>query len=80
MRMRSFATAAVLAGSLALAGTTAAHAADPDPTTGTAGNSPGVLSGNVTQVPVNLGLNLCGDSIDVIGLLNPAGGSTCTAQ
>ncbi len=80
MRMRSFATAAVLAGSLALAGTTAAHAADPDPTTGTASNSPGVLSGNVTQIPVDLGLNLCGDSIDVIGLLNPAGGSTCSTQ
>ncbi|MBJ6641597.1 MULTISPECIES: chaplin [unclassified Streptomyces] len=78
--MRSFATAAVLAGSLALAGTTAAHAADPDPTTGTASNSPGVLSGNVTQIPVDLGLNLCGDSIDVIGLLNPAGGSTCSTQ
>ncbi|MER6035631.1 chaplin [Streptomyces sp. NPDC101169] len=78
--MRSFATAAVLAGSLALAGTTAAHAADPGPTTGTASNSPGVLSGNVTQIPVDLGLNLCGNSVDVLALLNPAAGNTCTVK
>ncbi|MFE3639169.1 chaplin [Streptomyces sp. NPDC059168] len=78
--MRSFATAAVLAGSLALAGTTTAHAADPGPTTGTASNSPGVLSGNVLQIPLDLGLNLCGNTVDVLALLNPAAGSICAVQ
>ncbi|WP_323138517.1 chaplin [Streptomyces sp. NBC_01571] len=39
--------------------------------------SPGLLSGNVIQIPVDLGLNLCGDSVDVVGLLNPASGNTC---
>ncbi|MFE2374678.1 chaplin [Streptomyces sp. NPDC059398] len=44
---------------------------------GAAIGSPGVLSGNVVQVPVDLGLNVCGNSVDVIGLLNPAFGNTC---
>ncbi|MFF5359442.1 chaplin [Streptomyces scabiei] len=39
--------------------------------------SPGVLSGNVVQVPVNIPVNLCGNSIDVVGLLNPAFGNVC---
>lgn len=78
MRMRSFATTAVLAGALALTGTTAAHAADPDPTTGVAYDSPGVLSGDVIQVPIDIPINICGDSIDLIGLLNPATGNVCT--
>ncbi|WUW67490.1 chaplin [Streptomyces sp. NBC_01455] len=44
---------------------------------GVAMGSPGVLSGNVIEVPVHVPVNLCGDSIDVIGLLNPAFGSGC---
>ncbi|MFB7665792.1 chaplin [Kitasatospora sp. NPDC056138] len=44
---------------------------------GVAANSPGVLSGNLIQVPVHVPINLCGNSIDVIGLLNPAFGSSC---
>ncbi|MGV9344017.1 chaplin [Streptomyces spiralis] len=44
---------------------------------GFAANSPGVASGNAVQVPVHLPINLCGDTIDVIGLLNPAFGDTC---
>ncbi|WP_406008863.1 chaplin [Streptomyces sp. NBC_00637] len=39
--------------------------------------SPGVLSGNVVQVPINIPVNVCGNSISVIGLLNPAFGNTC---
>ncbi|AEW93049.1 MULTISPECIES: chaplin [Streptomycetaceae] len=44
---------------------------------GAAVGSPGVLSGNTIQVPVNIPINLCGDTIDVIGLLNPAFGNVC---
>lgn len=44
---------------------------------GVAANSPGVLSGNQLQVPVHIPVNLCGNSVDVIGLLNPAFGNTC---
>ncbi|KIF74878.1 chaplin [Streptomyces sp. 150FB] len=44
---------------------------------GAAIGSPGVLSGNVVQVPIHLPVNVCGNTIDVIGLLNPAFGNVC---
>ncbi|MEU0967609.1 chaplin [Streptomyces sp. NPDC005917] len=44
---------------------------------GEAVGSPGVLSGNLLQVPVNIPVNVCGNTIDVIALLNPAFGNTC---
>jgi hypothetical protein len=42
-----------------------------------ASNSPGVVSGNVLQVPVHIPVNVCGNTVNVIGLLNPAFGNTC---
>ncbi|MFE9846704.1 chaplin [Streptomyces goshikiensis] len=39
--------------------------------------SPGVLSGNLIQVPIHIPVNACGNSVSVIGLLNPAFGNTC---
>ncbi|MFA7761965.1 chaplin [Streptomyces sp. NPDC048723] len=39
--------------------------------------SPGVLSGNVVQIPIHVPINVCGNSINVIGLLNPAAHNTC---
>ncbi|MFJ8020225.1 chaplin [Streptomyces sp. NPDC096311] len=50
--------------------------ADAGAQAGTAG-SPGVLSGNLVQVPVHVPVNVCGDTVDVIGLLNPAFGNAC---
>ena len=44
---------------------------------GGAFNSPGVLSGNAVQVPVHVPVNVCGDTVNVIGLLNPAFGNHC---
>ncbi|MFF2523804.1 chaplin [Streptomyces liangshanensis] len=44
---------------------------------GAAVGSPGVLSGNLVQVPVHVPVNLCGNTVDVIGLLNPTFGNTC---
>ncbi|MGW7098700.1 chaplin [Streptomyces sp. NPDC054838] len=44
---------------------------------GAAVGSPGVLSGNMAQVPVHVPVNVCGNSVNVIGLLNPAFGNTC---
>ncbi|MFF0791191.1 chaplin [Streptomyces spiralis] len=76
MRIRMTA-AAVLAGAALVAGAGTAVADDGASATGIASTSPGLVSGNVIQVPVDLGLNLCGDTIDVIGVLNPAGGSEC---
>ncbi|MFD3539128.1 chaplin [Streptomyces sp. NPDC058662] len=44
---------------------------------GAAIGSPGVLSGNVIQIPIHVPINVCGNSVNVIGLLNPAVGNTC---
>ncbi|MEV0553584.1 chaplin [Streptomyces sp. NPDC050597] len=45
---------------------------------GAAVHSPGVLSGNVIQAPIHVPVNVCGNTVSVIGLLNPAFGNTCT--
>lgn len=46
--------------------------------TGAAANSPGLLSGNLIQVPVNAPVNVCGDSISVVGILDSATGDRCS--
>ncbi|MFJ9560662.1 chaplin [Streptomyces fuscichromogenes] len=69
-------TAAVVAGTLLALGGAAPAFADAG-AQGAAVGSPGVLSGNVIQVPVHVPVNLCGNSIDIIALLNPAFGNTC---
>lgn len=67
--------AAVATGGLVLAG--AGMAAADSGAQGAAVQSPGVLSGNVIQIPVHVPVNLCGNTVSVIGLLNPAFGNTC---
>ncbi|MGW5129684.1 chaplin [Streptomyces sp. NPDC004069] len=75
MRIRMTAAAALAGAALmTCAGTAAADSG----AIGAASNSPGVLSGNVIQVPVDLGLNLCGNSVNLVGLLNPTAGNVCT--
>ncbi|MFG3226396.1 chaplin family protein [Kitasatospora sp. NPDC048194] len=44
---------------------------------GGAAGSPGVASGNSVQVPVEVPINACGNTVDVIGVLNPAFGNRC---
>ncbi|MER6914632.1 chaplin [Streptomyces sp. NPDC000594] len=66
---------AAATGSLMLAGAGAA-VADAG-AQGAAVGSPGVISGNVVQVPVHVPVNVCGNTIDIIALLNPAFGNTC---
>jgi ChpA-C len=45
--------------------------------TGAAANSPGIASGNVVQIPIHIPINICGNTINVIGLLNPTVGNVC---
>ncbi|HCA87654.1 MAG TPA: chaplin [Streptomyces sp.] len=66
---------AAAAGGLVLAG--AGMAVADSEAQGAAVNSPGVGSGNVIQVPVHAPVNVCGNTVSVIGLLNPAFGNTC---
>ncbi|MFE6668646.1 chaplin [Streptomyces sp. NPDC057697] len=68
--------AAIAAGTLMAMGAAAPAFADSG-AEGVAANSPGVLSGNVIQVPIHIPINLCGNTVNVIGLLNPAFGNTC---
>src|SRR5262249_54452417 len=58
----------------AVAGTAGIAAADSG-ASGSADSSLGVLSGNVLQVPVHIPVNVCGNTVDVVGLLNPAFGN-----
>ncbi|MEW1613216.1 MULTISPECIES: chaplin [unclassified Streptomyces] len=45
---------------------------------GVAQGSPGILSGNSVQVPIDIPVNVCGNSVSVIGLLNPTFGNSCS--
>ena len=44
---------------------------------GGSSGSPGVLSGNTIQLPVDVPVNACGNTVNVVGLLNPAAGNDC---
>ncbi|MGK4582187.1 chaplin [Kitasatospora sp. HPMI-4] len=75
MRIRTALVAASLAATALLAGAQTATA-DSD-AEGAAVGSPGVISGNNIQVPIQLPINLCGNSVDIVGLLNAAAGNAC---
>ncbi|MFF5499293.1 chaplin [Streptomyces aquilus] len=47
---------------------------------GTATGSPGVISGNTIQLPVHVPVNVCGNTVNVVGLLNPAAGNSCADE
>ncbi|MDH6134705.1 hypothetical protein P3T37_004109 [Kitasatospora sp. MAA4] len=76
--MKDFRRAVVLAcaaGALVLGG---AGVASADATAnGAAIGSPGVLSGNLIQIPIHIPINICGNSINLVGIANPAFGNTC---
>ncbi|MCX4646505.1 chaplin [Streptomyces sp. NPDC055059] len=67
--------AAAATGGLVLAG--AGIAAADAGAQGAAVKAPGVISGNVIQVPVHIPVNACGNTVSVIGLLNPTFGNAC---
>ncbi|MGW5738639.1 MULTISPECIES: chaplin family protein [Streptomyces] len=53
------------------------HAGTQAQAQGTTSNSPGILSGNSAQAPLDIPVNACGNTVDVVGLLNPAMGNEC---
>jgi hypothetical protein len=67
---------AVVAGAIMAMGMATPALADAE-AKGAAIGSPGVLSGNVVQIPVHVPINVCGNSVNVIALLNPTFGNTC---
>ncbi|MEU0933586.1 MULTISPECIES: chaplin [unclassified Embleya] len=79
--MSRIAKAAVLTATVgaALAGAAGPALAGSD-ADGAAVGSPGVISGNNIQVPVHVPINLCGNTVNIVGLLNPAIGNVCVNQ
>ncbi|MET9324803.1 chaplin [Streptomyces sp. NPDC003038] len=76
--MNSAKKAALVLATAGLAAAGAAGSAVADATAEAAAvGSPGVLSGNLGQVPVHIPVNVCGNSVNVIGALNPAFGNVC---
>ncbi|MEY9837686.1 chaplin [Streptacidiphilus sp. EB103A] len=75
MNVRKGALVVTAAGAAVLAGAGAASAQSV--AAGHTEGSPGVVSGNTVQVPVHIPVNVCGNSVNVIGLLNPAFGNCC---
>ncbi|MDX3314778.1 chaplin [Streptomyces sp. NPDC054884] len=69
-------SAAVVAGLILALGGAAPAFADAGANAAAIG-SPGVLSGNIVQIPIHIPINVCGNSINVIAALNPAGGNIC---
>ncbi|MEE1771198.1 chaplin ChpH [Streptomyces sp. JV185] len=74
--IKKIVAAAAVTGGLVLAG--AGMAVADSGAQGAAVGSPGVISGNNIQVPVHIPVNVCGNTVSVIGLLNPAFGNTCS--
>ncbi|MBL1089225.1 MULTISPECIES: chaplin [Streptomyces] len=66
----------MMASGLALAGAGIASAHTPQ-AQGAAVQSPGIGSGNSVQAPVHVPVNACGNTISVVGILNPSFGNPC---
>ncbi|MCL2554231.1 MAG: chaplin [Actinomycetia bacterium] len=66
----------VAAAGSVLAATGGLASADSD-ASGTAAGSPGLLSGNSISAPVDVPVNVCGDSVNAVAALNPALGNSC---
>ncbi|KPI21172.1 protein of unknown function DUF320 [Actinobacteria bacterium OV450] len=76
-RRNGLIAAVVAGGGLAVAGVSGFAHADAD-ASGAAERSPGLLSGNLVQLPVHTPVNVCGNTVSVVGLLNSAAGNRCT--
>lgn len=75
-RRNGLIAAVVAGGGLAVAGVSGLAHADAD-AGGRAERSPGLLSGNLVQLPVHVPVNACGNTVSVIGVLNSAAGNRC---
>ncbi|MCW7944668.1 chaplin [Streptomyces hygroscopicus] len=65
----------MVAGGLVAASAGLASATEGSHADGKAVGSPGVVSGNVIQAPVHIPVNAVGNTVNVIGVLNPAFGN-----
>lgn len=70
-------TAAVAVGITALVMSGAGVANAGSEAKGAAVGSPGVLSGNNVQLPIHVPINICGNSVNLLGFFNPTVGNVC---
>ncbi|WP_431045106.1 chaplin [Streptomyces sp. P1-3] len=68
--IKKLAAVAIAAGGLAIAGAGVASAAGGATAQGGATGSPGVVSGNDIQVPISGPVDVCGNNVDAIELLD----------
>ena len=73
--LKQAAAVTMVAGGLIAAGAGMASATSGSHADGQAVGSPGVVSGNLVQAPVHVPVNAVGNSVNVIGVLNPAFGN-----
>lgn len=74
--LKKAAAVTLVAGGLVAAGAGMASATEGGAhASGKAIGSPGVVSGNLVQAPVHVPVNAVGNSVNVIGVLNPAFGN-----
>jgi len=71
---RSLLTVAAASSILAATG---GYASADTGTEGTASGSPGLLSGDSVQAPIDVPVNACGNTVDVVAAVNPAFGNDC---
>ncbi|MFH9013930.1 chaplin [Streptomyces sp. NPDC017943] len=74
---RGMVAAAAATGILTLCGGAALADTSAD---GVTAGSPGAVSGNNVQVPVEVPVNACGNTVDVAAALNPAFGNSCATD
>jgi hypothetical protein len=80
MNLKKFAALTAATTGLVIASTGAAMAENSDAwATGAAEGSPGIVSGNNIDVPINIPINLCGNEVNVIAvpILNFLSGINC---
>ncbi|WP_181764785.1 chaplin [Streptomyces albidus (ex Kaewkla and Franco 2022)] len=75
--IKKVAAVAVAAGGLVFAG--AGMAVAQQGVQGTASGG-GLVSGNSVQAPVNIPVNVCGNTVSALGFMNSAGGSACPGR
>ncbi|WP_208036538.1 chaplin [Streptomyces cyanogenus] len=73
--LKKAAAVTMVAGGLVAAGAGLASAHGGGHATGEAACSPGIASGNLVQAPVHVPVNAVGNSVNVIGVLNPTFGN-----
>ncbi|WP_316773790.1 chaplin [Streptomyces sasae] len=79
MRIRVLAATGALATALVLTGSATAFAGDDGGASAHAAaiGSPGLLSGNVVQIPIDIPINVCGNTFGAANLLSPTVGNIC---